>query len=73
VTQLVAAAEAGEAVPATVLDAVLARIGRLDPAEQAALEQVSVVPSEAELPLARRARKPARARGRRAQRAGRDA
>jgi DNA-binding CsgD family transcriptional regulator/tetratricopeptide (TPR) repeat protein len=53
VTELVAAAESGEAVPSTVVDAVLARVGRLDAVEQAALEQLSVVPSEMELPLAR--------------------
>ena len=41
------------AVPATVVDAVLARVQRLDPAERAALEQLSVVPSGVELPLAR--------------------
>ena len=41
------------AVPGTVVDAVLARVQRLDPAERAALEQLSVVPSGVELPLAR--------------------
>ena len=40
-------------VPSTVVDAVLARVQRLGPAEQAALEQLSVVPSGMELPLAR--------------------
>ena len=53
VTELVAATGSGEAVPATVVDAVLARVGRLGAAEQAALEQLSVVPSGLELPLAR--------------------
>ena len=53
VTELVAATGSGEAVPATVVDAVLARVGRLGAAEQAALEQLSVVPSGIELPLAR--------------------
>jgi DNA-binding CsgD family transcriptional regulator len=40
-------------VPATVVDAVLARVRRLDPAAQEALEQLAVVPSAVELPLAR--------------------
>ena len=44
---------AGEDVPATVVDAVLARVQRLGPAEQVALDQLSVVPSGMELPLAR--------------------
>jgi DNA-binding CsgD family transcriptional regulator/tetratricopeptide (TPR) repeat protein len=40
-------------VPATVVDAVLARVRRLDPLTQAALDQLAVVPSRVELPLAR--------------------
>ena len=40
-------------MPLTVVDAVLARVHRLDPATQAALEQLSVVPGRVELPLAR--------------------
>ncbi|MDT7581120.1 MAG: hypothetical protein QOK35_2384 [Pseudonocardiales bacterium] len=42
-----------DTVPSTVVDAVLARVQRLAPAEQAALEQLSVVPSGMTLPLAR--------------------
>jgi AAA ATPase domain len=42
-----------DAVPGTVLDAVLARVRRLDPAAQRALEQLAVVPTAVELPLAR--------------------
>jgi len=42
-----------ETVPLTVVDAVLARVHRLDPTTQAALEQLSVVPGRVELPLAR--------------------
>jgi DNA-binding CsgD family transcriptional regulator len=42
-----------DTVPSTVVDAVLARVRRLGPAEQAALEQLSVVPSGMGLPLAR--------------------
>ena len=45
------AAPAGE-VPGTVVEAVLARVGRLDGATRTALEQLSVVPSHAELGLA---------------------
>jgi DNA-binding CsgD family transcriptional regulator/tetratricopeptide (TPR) repeat protein len=41
------------AVPATIVDAVLARVRRLGPAAQEALEQLAVVPSGVELPLAR--------------------
>ena len=40
-------------VPATVADAVLARVHRLDPATREALQQLSVVPSRTELWLAR--------------------
>lgn len=40
-------------VPATVVDAVLARVRRLGPSTQAALEQLAIVPSRVELPLAR--------------------
>jgi DNA-binding CsgD family transcriptional regulator len=40
-------------VPPTVADAVLARVRRLDPDGQHALEQLAVVPSRTELPLAR--------------------
>ncbi|MDD7933888.1 ATP-binding protein [Actinomycetospora straminea] len=43
----------GTTVPATVVDAVLARVRRLDDDTQAALEQLSVVPGAAELSLAR--------------------
>jgi DNA-binding CsgD family transcriptional regulator/tetratricopeptide (TPR) repeat protein len=45
------AAPAGE-VPGTVVEAVLARVGRLDGATRTALEQLSVVPSHAEPGLA---------------------
>ena len=44
----------GDTVPATVADAVLARVGRLDPACRDAVEQLSVVPTAVELGLARR-------------------
>ncbi|MDF2978301.1 MAG: LuxR family transcriptional regulator [Actinomycetospora sp.] len=40
-------------VPATVVDAVLARVGRLEPPTQRHLEQLSVVPAGVGLPLAR--------------------
>ena len=43
----------GDTVPATVADAVLARVGRLDPACRDAVEQLSVVPTAVELGLAR--------------------
>jgi DNA-binding CsgD family transcriptional regulator len=43
----------GGAVPATVVDAVLARVRRLPPATVSALQQLSVVPSRTQLPLAR--------------------
>ena len=43
----------GDTVPATVADAVLARVGRLDPACRDAVEQLSVVPTAVELSLAR--------------------
>jgi len=42
----------GDRVPATVADAVLARVRRLDPATQDALEQMAVVPSRVERWLA---------------------
>jgi DNA-binding CsgD family transcriptional regulator/tetratricopeptide (TPR) repeat protein len=48
-----ALAAPGMAVPATVADAVLARVGRLDPACRDAVEQLSVVPTAVELGLAR--------------------
>ena len=38
----------GDRVPSTVADAVLARVRRLDPASQAALDQLAVVPSTVE-------------------------
>jgi DNA-binding CsgD family transcriptional regulator/tetratricopeptide (TPR) repeat protein len=41
------------AVPATVVDAVIARLHRLGPGERTALEQLSVVPSGVDLSLAR--------------------
>ena len=41
-------------VPPTVVDAVLARVRRLEPATQQQLHQLAVVPSQVELPLARR-------------------
>jgi len=44
----------GVTVPATVADAVLARVGRLNPACRDAVEQLSVVPTAVELGLARR-------------------
>ena len=61
VSEIVAVARSGDhsrngsadTVPSTVVDAVLARVQRLGPAEQAALEQLSVVPSGIGLPLAR--------------------
>jgi len=52
VSEMVAAAGSGEGVPSTVVDAVLARMQRLAPDEQAALEQLSVLPSGVELRLA---------------------
>jgi len=52
VSEMVAAGSGG-AVPSTVVDVVLARVQRLGPTERAALEQLSVVPSGVELPLAR--------------------
>jgi DNA-binding CsgD family transcriptional regulator len=51
VTEALAVFDAG--VPETVADAVLARLRRLDPTVQRALEQLSVVPSRTELWLAR--------------------
>ena len=51
VTEALAAPGAG--VPATVVDAVLARVRRLSPPAQAALDLLAVVPSGVELPLAR--------------------
>jgi DNA-binding CsgD family transcriptional regulator len=50
VTEVLAAP--GAAVPATVADAVLSRVGRLDPACREAVEQLSVVPTAVELGLA---------------------
>jgi hypothetical protein len=52
VTEVLAAPQ--EEVPATVVDAVLARVRELDPTAQQALEQLSIVPSHADLGLARR-------------------
>jgi DNA-binding CsgD family transcriptional regulator len=46
-------AGAGDSVPPTVVDAVLGRVHRLDEATQRGLEQLAVVPSQVELPLAR--------------------
>jgi DNA-binding CsgD family transcriptional regulator/tetratricopeptide (TPR) repeat protein len=46
-------ADVGAAVPPTVADAVLARMRRLDESTQRGLEQLAVVPSQVELPLAR--------------------
>ncbi|MDD7937190.1 AAA family ATPase [Actinomycetospora lutea] len=51
VTEVVAAGE--DAVPLTVADAVMARVHGLPAATRAALEQLAVVPSQVELPLAR--------------------
>jgi DNA-binding CsgD family transcriptional regulator len=51
VSEVLAAPDA--TVPATVMDAVLARVRRLGAATQQALEQLAVVPSRVELPLAR--------------------
>ena len=48
-----ALAAPGAAVPATVADAVLARVGRLDADCRAAVEQLSVVPTAVPLGLAR--------------------
>ena len=45
-------ASPADAVPATVVEAVLARVGRLDPACREALEQLSVVPSRIRFELA---------------------
>ncbi|HEY8474252.1 MAG TPA: AAA family ATPase [Natronosporangium sp.] len=50
VTELLAAG-AGEATPPTVVDAVLAKLRRLDRPEREALEQLAVIPSAAELRL----------------------
>ena len=47
VTEVLAAGD-GDRVPSTVVDAVLARVRRLDPATQDALEQLAVVPSVVE-------------------------
>ena len=46
-------ATAADDVPATVVDAVLARVHRLTPETRDALEQLAVVPSAVSLPLAR--------------------
>ncbi|MFC5138525.1 ATP-binding protein [Actinomycetospora rhizophila] len=51
VTEVVAAGE--DAVPLTVTDAVMARVQGLPAATRGALEQLAVVPSQVELPLAR--------------------
>ncbi|HEX3257520.1 MAG TPA: AAA family ATPase [Pseudonocardia sp.] len=48
-----ALASPSDGVPATVVDAVLARVGRLDGPVRDALEQLAVVPTQLELPLAR--------------------
>jgi hypothetical protein len=47
VTEVLAAGD-GDRVPSTVVDAVLARVHRLDPASQDALDQLAVVPSTVE-------------------------
>jgi DNA-binding CsgD family transcriptional regulator/tetratricopeptide (TPR) repeat protein len=47
------AARGNDAVPLTVVDAVLSRVHRLEPATQSALEQLAVVPTRVEIPLAR--------------------
>jgi DNA-binding CsgD family transcriptional regulator/tetratricopeptide (TPR) repeat protein len=47
-----ALASPGEAVPVSVVEAVLARVRRLGPECREALEQLSVVPSQVEMPLA---------------------
>jgi DNA-binding CsgD family transcriptional regulator len=44
VTEVLATGDGGR-VPPTIVDAVLARVGRLDPAARAAVEQLAVVPS----------------------------
>jgi ATP/maltotriose-dependent transcriptional regulator MalT len=41
----------GNGVPATVVDAVMARVGNLSPATRAAVEQLAVVPARVDLPL----------------------
>jgi DNA-binding CsgD family transcriptional regulator len=51
VSEVLAAGERD--VPATVVDAVLARVHRLSPESRDALEQLAVVPSAVHLPLAR--------------------
>ena len=48
-----ALAAPGQAVPSTVVDAVLARLSRLSPDAQACLDQLAVVPSRVDLPLLR--------------------
>ncbi|GAA4860716.1 AAA family ATPase [Actinomycetospora straminea] len=54
VTEVVAAGSRGDgAVPLTVADAVMARVHGLPAATRSALEQLAVVPSQVELPLAR--------------------
>jgi DNA-binding CsgD family transcriptional regulator/tetratricopeptide (TPR) repeat protein len=53
VSEVVAAGGSGDTVPATVVDAVLARVARLELPEQAALEQLCVVPAQLDLGLAR--------------------
>ena len=47
VTEVLAGGD-GDRVPSTVVDAVLARVRRLDPASQDALDQLAVVPSMVE-------------------------
>ena len=51
VTEVLAAP--GEAVPPTVVDAVMARLHDLEPAARRAVDQLSVMPAKVELPLAR--------------------
>ena len=54
VTEVVAAGSPGDgAVPLTVADAVMARVHGLPAPTRSALEQLAVVPSQVELPLAR--------------------
>jgi DNA-binding CsgD family transcriptional regulator len=47
------ASRGDDSVPLTVVDAVLGRVRRLEPVTQAALEQLAVIPTRVELPLAR--------------------
>jgi DNA-binding CsgD family transcriptional regulator/tetratricopeptide (TPR) repeat protein len=48
-----ALAAPGQAAPSTVVDAVLARTGRLGAAAQAGLDQLAVIPSRVDLPMVR--------------------